>query len=255
MPSAADSEHAKPDYTNLDLVPPPDDRPTVLVNMVMSTDGKVVIGGTERGLGSPTDQRLMRELRVNADVVLNGAGTLRASGTSSRIDQVELEAIRLDRGKPAAPIAAVISRSGDLPLDRAFFTSTDFPAVVYLADSAPADRRDALQATGRPVYLVPTNDAIVAALRHMRTELQAQVLLVEGGPTINGQLFQRDLVDHYFLTLSPTIVGGRDILTPVQGDAISTPDHIRRLTLIAAHPNAETGEVYLHYARAPKTSA
>jgi riboflavin biosynthesis pyrimidine reductase len=239
----------KPDYTSLDLAPPPDDRPTVLINMVMSTDGKVVIGGTERGLGSPTDQRLMRELRVNADVVLNGAGTLRASGTSSTIDQEELRAIRRDRGKPAAPIAAVISRSGDLPLDRAFFTSTDFPAVVYLADSASPDRRDALQATGRPVHTVPAGDAIVAALHHMRTELDARVLLVEGGPTINGELFQRDLVDHYFLTLSPTIVGGRDVLTPVQGEPISTPDSIRRLALVTAHPNPDTGEIYLHYSR------
>ncbi|MCZ2108808.1 MAG: hypothetical protein LC118_04470 [Dehalococcoidia bacterium] len=62
----------KPDYTSLDLPEPPPERPYVLLNMVMSADGKVVIEGTEQGIGSRTDQRLMRELRVNADVVLNG---------------------------------------------------------------------------------------------------------------------------------------------------------------------------------------
>ena len=80
----------KPDYTALSFPPPPADRPTVILNMVSSADGRAVIEGTERGLGSPTDQRLMRELRVHADVVLNGAGTLRASGTSSRTGDASL---------------------------------------------------------------------------------------------------------------------------------------------------------------------
>ena len=108
----------KPDYTSLDLPPAPPDRPYVLMNMVMSADGKVVIEGTEAGIGSTTDQRLMRELRTNADIVLNGANTLRASGTSSRLGDESLEALRIARGKPRYPIAAVVSRSGALPLER-----------------------------------------------------------------------------------------------------------------------------------------
>src|SRR4051794_7690028 len=116
----------KPDYTSLLFPEPPPDRPYVYVNMVSSVDGKVVIEGNERGLGSAVDQRLMRELRVHADVVFDGAGTLRASGTSSRVDDPALEALRVQRGKAAVPIAATLSHSGDLPLDRAFFTARDF---------------------------------------------------------------------------------------------------------------------------------
>jgi riboflavin biosynthesis pyrimidine reductase len=123
----------KPDYTALDLPPPPAYRPYVLINMVMSADGKVVIGGTEQGLGSKTDQRLMREIRVNADMIVNGASTLRASGASPRLGDASLEEIRLARGVTRYPIGAVISRSGELPLDRIFFTATDFDAVVYLS--------------------------------------------------------------------------------------------------------------------------
>ena len=134
---------AKPDYTSLDLPPPPPGRPYVVMNMVMSVDGKVVVEGTEQGIGSKIDQRLMRELRVNADVVLNGANTLRASGTSSRLGDEILEQIRTSRGKPRYPVAAVVSASGDLPLDKIFFTARDFPAVIYLSKKAPAARRKA----------------------------------------------------------------------------------------------------------------
>ena len=37
---------------------PPADRPYVVLNMVSSVDGRVVVEDTERGLGSPRDQRL-----------------------------------------------------------------------------------------------------------------------------------------------------------------------------------------------------
>ena len=237
----------KPDYTALDLPEPPTDRPYILMNMVMSADGKVVIEGTEAGIGSKTDQRLMRELRVNADAVLNGANTLRASGTSSRLGDEGLEELRIANGKPRFPIAVALSRSGNLPLDKIFFTARDFDAVVYLSEEAPADRKAALVATGRPVHIVPAGAEITAMLKHMRQELDVKVLLVEGGPTVNAQMYELGVVDEYFLTLGPVIVGGRDTLTAVEGESAFSRDDVKHLELLAAVPNPETNEVYVHY--------
>ncbi len=238
---------AKPDYSRLGLPPPPRDRPYVLLNMVMSADGKVVVEGSERGIGSTVDQRLMRELRVNADVVLVGAGTLRASGASSRLGGfTELEEIRLRAGKPRFPICATLTATGDLPLDRTFFTADDFRAVVYLSESATPARREALEATGRDVVLVPEGEAVPAMLRHMRDYLGARVLLLEGGPTVNADFFARDLVDEFFLTVGPVVIAGRDSLTAVEGTPF-TRESMKRLELLWAEPNEETDEVYLRY--------
>lgn len=237
----------KPDYTALDLPEAPHDRPYVIANTVMSADGKSVIEGTEQGIGSEVDQRLMRELRVNADVVLNGAGTLRASGTSSRLGDEALEAIRIAQGKPRTPVAAVLSRSGDLPLERPFFTADDFPAVVYLSEQAPEERRAAIAATGRPVVTLPDGSEFPEMLRHMRHDLGADVLLVEGGPTVYAELYARDAIDEAFVTLGPVVVGGADTLTAVAGERAFTRDEAKRLALLSAHPNPETDEVYLRY--------
>jgi riboflavin biosynthesis pyrimidine reductase len=189
----------------------------------------------------------MRELRVNADVVLNGAGTLRASGTSSRLGDAALEDLRLKRRKTRAPIAAVISSSGNLPLDRAFFTARDFDAIVYLTEATPPERVAAVRATGRRVHLLPAENDVGAMLRHMREEFGAEVLLVEGGPDLNAALFRADAVDEYFLTLGPVIVAGRHTLTAVAGPAPFTRETVKRLELISAVPNPETGEVYCRY--------
>jgi 2,5-diamino-6-(ribosylamino)-4(3H)-pyrimidinone 5'-phosphate reductase len=244
----------RPDYSSLDLPPPPAGRPYVLMNMVMSADGKVVIDGTEQGIGSKADQRLMRELRVNADIVLNGASTLRASGTSSRLGDAALEELRISRGKSRSPVAATLSASGDLPLDRLFFTARDFEAVVYLSERAPAEKRAAIEATGRPVVVLPAGGDIQAMLGHMRHELGAQVLLAEGGPTVNAQLFELGCVDEYFLTLGPVIVAGRDTLTAVEGARAFGRENVKRLELVTAAPNTETGEVYLRYRVRPPAS-
>jgi len=238
----------KPDYTALTFPDAPADRPTVILNMVSSVDGRAVIEGTERGLGSPADQRLMRELRVHADVVLNGAGTLRASGTSSRTGDPQLDALRVARGKPASAIAAVLTESGDLPLDRAFFTARDFDAMVYLSDTAPPARLEALLGTGRRVVLVPGGDEVNAMLGHMRTELGATLLLVEGGPTMNGALLAAGLIDEVFLTLGPSLVGGRDPHTIVHDEERdATLAGTTHLELLSAAANPDTHELYLRY--------
>tara|TARA_Y100000588_G_scaffold394128_1_gene512999 strand:+ start:476 stop:1129 length:654 start_codon:yes stop_codon:yes gene_type:complete len=213
----------------------------------MSADGKSVVDGTEQGIGSELDQRLMRELRVNADVVLNGAGTLRATGTSSRLGDKALEEIRLDLGKPPLPIAAVISRKGNLPLKKPFFTARDFPAVVYLSAETPEMRHAEIADAGRPVIKLTAGNEFLEMLRHMRQELGANVLLVEGGPTVYAALYELNAVDEAFLTLGPVVVGGADTLTAVTGKRAFTGDQARRLELLSAHPNPETDEVYLRY--------
>jgi riboflavin biosynthesis pyrimidine reductase len=236
-----------PDYSTLRFPDPPAHRPYVVTNMVMSADGKVTVEGNERGLGSPTDQRLMRQLRAAVDMVLNGASTLRKSGTSSRISDDELVARRVAEGRSPNPIASVLSGSGDLPLDRLFFHGEDFDAVVYLGDEAPPEGRAAIAETGRAVVTVPANDPVPSMLRHMREELDARALLVEGGPTINGSLLAADAIDEYFLTLGPVLVSGDAPLTPVEATRPPSLDLLARLELISAFQNPETSELYLRY--------
>jgi riboflavin biosynthesis pyrimidine reductase len=153
----------------------------------------------------------------------------------------------LARGKPRFPTSAVLSRTGRLPLDRNFFTARDFESLVYLSSGASKRARHAIIATGRPLHEVPVGNEVPAMLRHMRHELGAGVLLVEGGPEMNAQLFRLDAVDEYFLTLGAVIVGGRRTLTAVGGDVPFTRETARRLELISAAPNDETAEVYLRY--------
>jgi riboflavin biosynthesis pyrimidine reductase len=141
----------------------------------------------------------------------------------------------------------VISDRGDLPLDRAFFTARDFDAVVYLSDRVDPKRRAAVEATGRPAVLLPAGDEIAAMLRHMRHELAASLLLLEGGPGLNGQFLEGGHIDEVFVTIGPVVVGGANPTTLVSQSRPPSLDATQPLALLSAHPNPETGEVYLRY--------
>lgn len=240
------SDPAEIDYTRLSFPDPPADRPFVAINMVMSADGRTVVDGTERGLGSKLDQRLMRELRVHFDVVMNGGATFRASGTSARLNDPKLEQWRSERGMSPSPIAAVLTRSGDLPRERRFFTDDGFEAVILLSDAAPVEVRRKLESRGRPVVSVPEGREAVSALDHMKRELGASRVLVEGGATLNGDLISQGLVDEYFLTLAPRIAGGGSAHPAVHWPGEPTAAGIKQLSLVHARL-AQTGELFLRY--------
>lgn len=236
-----------PNYLQLDLPEPPEGRPYVLINMVSSMDGKMVIEGSEAGLGSATDQRLMRALRTNVDAVLNGASTLRKSGSSPALDEDALVAFRRARGLQPVPLGVVLTASGDLPTDDPFFTCDAFEAVVFVTDETPAERVDRLREGRRPVEVVSQVQSAEEMLGVLRERYGVRWLLCEGGARLNGYLFDAGVVDECFLTVAPRIVGGDVTLTAVRGDRRASFDQTWSLSLVSAVPNRDTEEVYLRY--------
>ena len=87
-----------------------------------------------------------------------------------------------------------------------------------------------------------------ARIDHMRTELGARLVMLEGGPTLNGECFRAGVVDELFLTLGGVVVGGHGLPTAVETPGVEvTRESVTRLELLAAVPNPETDEVYLRY--------
>jgi len=201
------------DYLNRPWPKARTNRPAVRINMLASFDGKVnrtqeYKKPNEKGIGSYLDKYIMKVLRTRADMVLNGAETLRSSGAKPIINQPELESIRHKEGFSKHPIGAVLSRKGnDLPLDSEFFTSPDFEALVFLWESASAASIKRIKSTGRKVFTFADND-LKALLKLLRQRFGVERLLVEGGPSVNDAFIKAGIVDELYLTTSYKIVSG-----------------------------------------------
>jgi riboflavin biosynthesis pyrimidine reductase len=172
--------------------------PFVRVNFVSSVDGAVAVDGRSGGLGTAADRVVFGLLRELAEVVLVGAGTVRAEDYRG--------ARRPTRGRSTPPPLAVVTGSADLDPGSRLFTDTAVPPLVLTLESAPADRRSALAAAGGEVVVLPrlTPDALLAAL----ADRGLTRVLCEGGPSLLGALAAADAVDELCLTVSPLVVGG-----------------------------------------------
>jgi 5-amino-6-(5-phosphoribosylamino)uracil reductase len=189
--------------------PAPPERPWLLVNMITSLDGSVAIAGRSGGLGAPADKAVFHGLRAIADVVMAGAGTVRAEHYGRAKPTEEQRAARRSRGQEEVPRIAVVTRSADLdPSARLFAEAGPLP-IVLTCDAAPPERRRALEEVAEVVVAGHDDVDMAVALAELRG-LGASVVTCEGGPHLNGDLVAADLVDEWALTLSPMLVGGTE---------------------------------------------
>jgi riboflavin biosynthesis pyrimidine reductase len=161
--------------------------PWVLINMITTADGATAVGGRSGALGGAADKKVFAAIRAVADVILVGAGTVRAE----------------NYGPPSVPARlAIVSAKLDLAADARVFSNGYRPIIVTTED-ADATRRAALETVA---------DVMIAGTGHVDLRLALSnfsgVVLCEGGPSLNGQLIADGLVDELCLSLAPLLAGG-----------------------------------------------
>src|SRR5690606_14940003 len=88
--------------------------PWLRANFVSSVDGAATHNGLSAGLGSPADRRVFDLLRRLADVIVVGAGTVRAEGYGGLSLDDDSADWRIANGLTAQPVFAVVSSSLNL---------------------------------------------------------------------------------------------------------------------------------------------
>lgn len=192
-------------YEDLELPPEASrdpSRPYVIINMVSSVDGKTAVEGRSSGIGDEVDRRTMRTLRSKADAVMIGAGTLRAERLS----------LGLDDPDGPQPLAVIVTKTGDVPLKSNLIVGEHQKVLVITTQHAPDNLEDSFLRESARVLRAPATPSgdvsLEEALKILKTEHAVELLLVEGGPSLNHGLISSNLADELFLTLAPKLLGG-----------------------------------------------
>lgn len=219
------------------------DRPWVQVNFVSSADGASTVAGRSAGLSHPADKRIFALGRDLADVILVGAGTVKAEKYRG-VKPGELRVERRRRlGLADVPRIAVVSGRGTLDPTDPLFTDTVVPPIVLTTETAPLPRRAALAAAGADVVVAGEHGVDLRLALDALGERGLLRVNCEGGPHLLANLVAEDLVDQLCLTVAPLLAGaGPDRI--VAGRATPVP---RSLSLVSVLH--EDGFLMLRYRR------
>jgi 2,5-diamino-6-(ribosylamino)-4(3H)-pyrimidinone 5'-phosphate reductase len=213
-------------------------RPHVALNFAISADGKISTrAGIPSGWTSAEDFERFLQLRLSADALLVGRGTLEADRMSLTIPP------RL--GPARQPLRCVVSGSGRLNPEHTLFSTPGGP--IHLLVSNPSPDFDPTFWQGKGVHLHA--GTLAEFLQTLRRDCGVERILCEGGGTLVRALAELDAIDEIHLTWAGhTLFGGHDApsLSGRPGDHLR---HSLGFELVNFEPAPQTGECFLTYRR------
>ncbi len=199
--------------------------PFVTAKFAMSLDGKIAThSGDSQWITGEAARRYANRLRATVDAVMVGVNTIIA-------DDPQLTA-RDDRGQPLEhqPLRGIVDSGGRTPTHAQAFRGPGQTLIATTAAIAPLAKA-ALENAGAEVLLLPSQEGMVDA-KALFSALGARGIInvmVEGGGTLLGSLFDAGLVDRVLAFVAPVIIGGRYAPTAVAGLGAATMGEALRL--------------------------
>jgi riboflavin biosynthesis pyrimidine reductase len=181
--------------------------------MVATLDGAAAgQDGRTGSINSRGDHLVFHLLRGLADVILVGAGTVRAEhyGLPKPYSALAEHRASLDQGP--VPLLAVVTRSGDLPdkLLPAEGDATEGRLLVITAESAGGEVLNRLRDRFGPksVLVAGAERVDVTVAVDALSDMGLDRVLCEGGPSVLGDLVAGGELDELCLTWTPMVTSG-----------------------------------------------
>jgi 5-amino-6-(5-phosphoribosylamino)uracil reductase len=223
-------------------------RPHVTLVLAASADGK--IAPARRGaahFSSHQDKVHLEEQVALADAVLMGAATIRDYSTAFLVKQEALLEARRKRNQRPQPLTIVCSRSLNLDPNLPFFQQP--LSRILLTDKSNPEAEKKF--TGLAEIWRCSSEASASTGVDFHQALArlfdqgVRRLAALGGGEVAAQLFALGLIDEWWLTLCPLVLGGTTSPSPVEGMGFVVGQNAPQLELLSCHSVAD--ELYLHY--------
>ncbi|MEM8484010.1 MAG: bifunctional diaminohydroxyphosphoribosylaminopyrimidine deaminase/5-amino-6-(5-phosphoribosylamino)uracil reductase RibD [Bacteroidota bacterium] len=181
-------------------------RPLVTLKMAQTLDGQIATAtGDSQWVSGAGSRKLVHHWRATLDAVLVGRGTALADNPSLTVRHVD--------GRQ--PYRIVLDRTGSLPASMHLFSDEHAGKTIAVTASAakPAYANQLQQAGGELIH-APVTDGKLNLLEVLQLLGKStnhrkglQTVLVEAGPGLATALFQKNLIDRFYLFIAPKLVG------------------------------------------------
>jgi riboflavin biosynthesis pyrimidine reductase len=179
--------------------------PAVSLVFVESADGNTGADDPSTLGGGETDKHLVYEglSRVDADAVLAGAVTAADDDIAFSVWHPALVRLRQERGRSRHPVQVIVTRGGELPIERALIYNEETLRVIVLATTFAAEKL-ARRVAARPWVEVIDCGAQVDLQQALRLLYKRGIVVISaiGGRTTAESLLRAGVVQDLYLTTS-----------------------------------------------------
>jgi diaminohydroxyphosphoribosylaminopyrimidine deaminase/5-amino-6-(5-phosphoribosylamino)uracil reductase len=217
-------------------------RPFVTAKIAVSLDGRAAAAdGSSQWITGPTARRDSHRMRAGADAVLVGVGTVLH-------DDPQLT-VRLRGFRGRQPLRVVLDSACRTPPGAAILGEGGSTLIVT-TDKATQEAEELLRAGDVDVVRVAARDGRVDlnAVLELLGRRGVTDLLIEGGPTVIGDVVDRWLADRYVFYVAPKLLGSGGpgavsaLVAPTISDArelrVDSVRHIGADLKIEAYPRS-----------------
>lgn len=187
-------------------------RPHVTLVSEVTVDGKLTVtkGASSKLLMqfmSHEAEVLLHQIRADSDAIMVGANTIRIDNSFLTVRHV--------KGKN--PVRVIPSSRADVPPESNVF-SPDAKTIIAVSKQADEEKCRVLSEKGAIIEVCGTEKVNLTLLMQLLYEKYSlKTLMIEGGSTLNGHMFQEGLIDDLVLIHLPFIAGGEDTPSLVTG--------------------------------------
>ena len=202
--------------------------PLVTAKFAMSLDGKIATRtGDSKWITGVEARRYANGLRAISDAIMVGINTVLADDPrlTARDD--------VDGPMERQPLRVVVDSHARTPSAARLLTEPGHVLVAVGSVDSPSSGR--LADAGAEVEGVPADDGSVdlaELLRRLGCDKSITSVLVEGGGTLLGSLFDLGLVDKVVAIVAPVVIGGEAAPSPVGGTGVEKVAEVLQLDRI-----------------------
>ena len=212
--------------------------PKIILSAAISIDGKIATRSGDSKLSSKRDLTRLHKLRSQVDAIIIGKNTVNKDDP--------LLTVRYSKGKN--PIRIILDSCGTISnKSKILQTSNKVKTIIVVTKKITKKNLQKLKKFSVEIIIVGENQVNIKSLIKILSKRKIKTILLEGGGTINWEFIKNNLVDEFFITITPFILGGKDAITLVQGEGFDkiTKSHKLRLNVIKRLEN----DLFLHYSK------
>ena len=206
-------------------------RPSVVVNVAMSADGK--LSTRERRqvkISGADDFARVDRLKADCDAVMVGIGTVLADDPSLTVKNPDYKQERRKNGKPEHPVRVIIDSGARISPGAAVLTKGEGVRVVAVSKRADPSKIEALRKKATVIVAGDTEVDLGRVLDELGS-MGIKRIMLEGGGTLIAGMIRAGLVDEIYTFIGNIIIGGKDAPTLSDGPGWTHETEFARLTL------------------------